>query len=71
MNAEKDEIGIHIEAEPGLFYALNKMERILLRAILRRALSSGAAREFISLNLGEEYIQIGENLLEAMRGQEE
>ena len=54
--------------EPNKFIMLNKKERILIRVLLRRDLTSEAGREFIAKKFGKEYLDIGERLLNEMGG---
>jgi len=56
--------------EENQFIMLNKKERILLRVLLSRGLTSEAGREFIAEKFGEEYLDIGEKLLKEMGGGE-
>ena len=66
-NANDGEIGFY-HAETGRVLMLNKKERILVKAILGKALSSKGAKEVIKKRFGEEYIEIAYRLLEAVSG---
>jgi hypothetical protein len=71
MREQEKELEIGFEAETGVHFMLNKKERILLRAILKKALDTKFGRKIISSRLGEEYIDIGESLLREMGGKVE
>ncbi len=47
---------------------LDKKERKLLKELINMTLKSKNARMLIARKLGDEYIQIGENLLKIMEG---
>ncbi len=67
MNDTQDtELGL--EDQTGALLMLNKQERRLLRALLDMALASATSRERIVEDLGQEYIDVGENLLETLSG---
>jgi hypothetical protein len=68
MTAENDmEVGL-IHAQTGELLMLNKKERILVKEILGKTLSSKEAKEVIRKLLGKEYIEIGYRLLEDLGG---
>lgn len=55
-------------AETGNVLMLNKKERILVKEVLDRVLSSEAGKEAIKRKFGEEYVKIAHDLLEALTG---
>ena len=71
MNAKENSTNIGLAASSNEFIMLNKKERRLLRALLSRSLDSKAGREFIARRLGEEYLEVGESLLNEMGGDTE
>jgi hypothetical protein len=64
-NANDGEIGLR-HAETGIVLMLNKKERIFIKALLGRVLSSKRSKGVIKKRLGEEYIEIAYRLLETM-----
>jgi hypothetical protein len=65
MNQKKD-INLALHDATGALLMLNKKERKLLKELLDMTLKSKNAREWIVKKLGEEYVEIGENLLRVM-----
>jgi hypothetical protein len=61
------EIGF-CHAETGTVLMLNKKERILVKELLGKTLSSKEAKEAIKKKFGEEYIEIAYRLLEVVSG---
>ena len=66
-NANDGEIGFH-HAETGKVLLLNKKERILVKELLGKVLSSKGGKEAIKRNFGEDYIEIAYRLLETVSG---
>jgi hypothetical protein len=54
--------------ETGQIFMLNKKERILLRALLEKAIRSVSGRKWIAEKLGPEYVKIGLSLLKDLGG---
>ncbi len=65
MNQKKD-INLALHDTTGALLMLDKKERKLLKELLDMTLKSKNAREWIVRKLGDEYIEIGENLLRLM-----
>ena len=59
-----------IHATTGQVLMLSKKERILVKEILGKTLSSEGAKEAIKRKFGEEYIEIAHRLLETLSGSE-
>lgn len=66
-NANDSEIGFN-HAETGKVLLLNKKERILVKELLGRVLSSKGGKEAIKRKFGEEYIEIAYRVLETVSG---
>jgi hypothetical protein len=68
MTTKNDmEVGF-IHAETGEILMLNKKERILVKEILGKTLSSKEAKEAIKNQFGKEYIEIAYRLFENVGG---
>ncbi len=65
-NKQKNDIALHDTT--GALLMLNKNERKLLKELLTMTLKSESAKEWIVKKLGQDYINIGENLLKTMGG---
>jgi len=57
--------------ESGEFLMLDKEERILIEAILRKTMKSKTGRQVLEEILGREYVEIGSKLLRQMTGVKE
>jgi hypothetical protein len=57
------------DAQSGEFLMLDKEERRLIEAILRKTVKSKTGREVLKERLGSEYIEIGLKLLRQMTGE--
>jgi hypothetical protein len=66
-NTNDPEIGLY-HADTGEVLMLDKKERILVKEILGRVLSSEAGQEAIEKKFGKEYVEIAHRLLEALTG---
>ncbi len=68
MNTENDrEIGVHDST--GQVMMLDKKERRLLRLVLDVSLRSESAKQYITKTLGPRFLEVGEKLLNNMRGE--
>ena len=65
---KKEDINLAIHDSTGAFLMLDKKERRLLKELIYVTMSSKNARKYISDKLGEEYIEIGNNLYKVMGG---
>ncbi len=65
MNDEKQN-GADLHDRTAALLLLNKQERRLIRELLEMMRDSDPVRTRISRKLGEEYVEIGRHLLEAM-----
>ena len=63
---DKKDIDLALYDKTGALLMLNKNERKLLKELLSMTLKSNNAREWIAKKLGNEYIEVGENLLKTM-----
>ena len=61
-----EEIGYHADSSEILM--LNKEERRLVEAILRKTMKSETGRQVLKEILGKEYVEIGLKLLRQMTG---
>ena len=65
---KQEDIDLAIHDSTGAFLMLDKKERRLLKELIYVTMSSKNARKYISDKLGEEYIEIGNNLYKVMGG---
>ena len=68
MEEEHDEIAIGLADRTGALMMINKKERRLLRELLAMSMKSPSARQWIATKLGQEYIAIGDKLLDHLGG---
>lgn len=64
----KKEIDFALHDNTGALLMLNKNERKLLKELLLMALKGKNTREWIVKKLGNEYLEIGQELLKTMGG---
>ncbi len=68
MNMKNDrEIGVHDNT--GQVMMLDKKERRLLRLVLDVSLRSESAKQYITKTLGPRFLEVGEKLLNNMKGE--
>ena len=63
------DINIALADATGALMMVNKKERRLLRELLAMSMKSPSARKWIAGKLGEEYLGIGDKLLDNMGGE--
>lgn len=67
MKKDKNKnIDLVLHDKTGALLMLNKYERKLMKELLSMALKSKNAREYITNKLGNQYIEVGQNLLKIM-----